>query len=59
MKPIYEEVIDGKHIKLTEDGDFYIDGVKSDWYKDIKTSKPWIVKKRSSFIGLVKQILRD
>ncbi len=59
MENIYTETIDGKKIELTKSGELLIDGIKSEWYKDQKSKKPWIPAKRKSFIGLIKQILRD
>lgn len=55
---VYNEIIDSKKILLYQDGTFTIDGVESIWYKN-ENGKPWIPVKRRSFIGLVKQILRD
>lgn len=59
MEYLHEAFIDGHKVALTTDGKFLVDGKEQDWYKDSKTGKPWLVRKRGSFIGLVKQILRD
>jgi hypothetical protein len=55
----YDEIIDGHHVQLSEAGVLLIDGKIEEWFKDTKTGKPWIPAKRKSFIGLIKQHLRD
>ncbi len=58
MENLHEVFVDGHHVVLRKDGKFFIDGKESEWYKQ-KNGEPWLVRKRGSFTGLVKQILRD
>lgn len=59
MREIINETILGKHILLLDNGTFSVDGKFMEWYKDAKTQKTWIPKKRSSLIGLIKQIIKE
>lgn len=56
---VYQVFVDGHNIILTKDGVLTIDGIQTEWYKDSTKQTPWIPAKRKSFIGLIKQILRD
>jgi hypothetical protein len=56
---VINETIYGKTVVLLSDGTFTVDGELQEWYKDAKTQKTWIPKKRSQTIGLIKQILKD
>jgi hypothetical protein len=61
----YQDFYKGKSATfcLTAEGAFYVRteaGVTNlDWYKDQKTGKPWIVRKRKTFVSLVKQSIRE
>jgi hypothetical protein len=57
MKDNYELEIDGHKVVLTRQT-FTIDGIPRDWYKN-ERGNTWIPQKRSSVIGLIKQIIRD
>lgn len=59
MQEIINEHIHGHHVLLLSSGVFCIDGIFRDWYKDSKTGKPFIPKKRSSLIGLIKQLIKE
>ncbi len=59
MKEVINEHILGKHILLLDNGTFFVDGIVRDWYRDVKTQKTWIPKKRSSLVGLIKQIIKE
>ncbi len=56
---LIEETIDGHKVALTVSGQFWVDGEIREWYKDTKTNKPWIPKKRQQVRSLIKQIIRE
>jgi len=58
MKMIYQEIIDGKKCELDNEGNFFLEGKKEDWFKS-ERGKNWIPRKRKSFVSLCKQIIRE
>lgn len=56
---IDDELIKGHRVTLKSDGTFIVNGSIREWYKDARTGKTWIPKKRNSLMGLIKQSLDE
>lgn len=52
-------VFEYDQFKLHACGTFTRNGKPTNWYKDQQTGKPWIPKKRKTFVSLVKQMVRE
>lgn len=57
--PVYKEYVDGHVVELLANGSLIDDGKLIEGWSLFADGRPWIPKKRKTFISNVKSYLRD